>query len=299
MTPRATASSPLKERLIAWSFKLCGLLSIFVTAGIVVVLFVETFHFFRQVSVADFFLDTQWTPLFSEKHFGIWPLLSGTILVSAIAMLIAIPFGVLIAVFLSEYASPPVRGLLKPVLEILASIPTVVYGYFALLTVTPLLQGFLPGLSGFNALSPGIVMGIMILPFMVSLSDDAMRAVPNNLRMAAYGLGSTRLQVALKVVVPSSFSGIVAACILSVSRAIGETMLVAIAAGMRPIFTANPMVPIQTITSYIIQVSLGDTPTGTLGYRSIFAVASVLFVMTFVLNIFAQKLRQSFAFKNV
>jgi phosphate transport system permease protein len=217
-------------------------------------------------------------------------------LVSAIAMLIAVPFGILIAVFLSEYAPLRVRAVLKPILEILASVPTVVYGYFALLTVTPLLQAVIPSMSGFNALSPGIVMGFMILPFVVSLSDDAMRAVPSTLRMAAYGLGSTRLQVAFKVVVPSASSGIIAACILAVSRAIGETMLVAIAAGMRPVLTLNPLVPVQTITSYIIQISMGDTPTGTLGYSSIFAVATVLFILTFILNIAAQKLRASFAF---
>lgn len=289
----------LKERLIGWAFKLCGIVSIFVTVGIVLVLFVETFRFFQEVSLAQFLFDTQWTPLFTDKHFGIWPLIAGTMLVSTIAMLIAVPLGILIAVYLSEYASPRVRGVLKPVLEILASVPTVVYGYFALLTVTPLLQTLIPSMSGFNALSPGIVMGFMILPFVTSLSDDAMRAVPSSLRMAAYGLGSTRLQVAFKVVVPSASSGIIAACILAVSRAIGETMLVAIAAGMRPVLTLNPLVPVQSITSYIIQISLGDTPAASLGYSSIFAVATVLFVITFLLNIFAQKLRSSFKFHYV
>ena len=207
--------------------------------------------------------------------------------------------GILIAVFLSEYASPKVRRALKPVLEILASIPTIVYGYFALLWVTPMLQQVIPSLGGFNALSPGIVMGIMILPLVVSLVDDGMGAVPHSLRMAAYGLGSTRLQVAFRVVLPSASSGVIAACILAVSRALGETMLVAIAAGMRPAFTLNPLVPVQTITAFIIQVSLGDTPAGTLEYSSIFAVASVLFVLTLVLNVFAQKLRHSFSFKYV
>lgn len=294
MKGSATAPSRLKERAIACSFGACGFLSIFVTLGIVIVLLWETVSFFREVSLLDFFGDIQWTPLFAEKHFGIWPLLAGTMLVSLIAMAIAIPLGIIVAVFLSEYAPDKVRRTVKPILEILASIPTVVYGYFALLTVTPLLQRIIPGLAGFNALSPGIVMGIMILPFMVSLTDDAMRAVPHSLRMASYGLGSTRLQVAFRVVVPSSMSGIIAAAILSVSRAIGETMLVAIAAGMRPTLTLNPLVPVQTITSYIIQVSLGDTPAGTLGYTSIFAVATVLFALTFVLNVLAQRMRQSF-----
>ncbi|MDO8649277.1 MAG: phosphate ABC transporter permease subunit PstC [Candidatus Peregrinibacteria bacterium] len=282
--------------MVGWAFKLCGLLSLFVTVGIAVVLFAEAAHFFGEVSVVEFLFGTEWTPLFTEKHFGILPLVLGTLLVSAIAMIVAIPLGILIAVYLSEYASARVRRSLKPILEILASIPTIVFGYFALLSVTPFLQKIIPGLSGFNALSPGIVMGIMILPFVVSLTDDAMTAVPHSLRMAAYGLGSTRLQVAFRVVLPSASSGVIAACVLAVSRAVGETMLVAIAAGMRPTFTLNPLVPVQTITAYIVQVSLGDTPAGTLEYRSIFAVASVLFVLTFILNMLAQKLRASFKF---
>lgn len=299
MTPATIKASNVKEQLIGWVFRSCGLVSIFITLGIAVVLFVETGHFFSQVSIGEFLFGTEWTPLFIEKHFGILPLLAGTVLVTAISMLIAIPAGILIAVFLSEYAPAGVRRVLKPVLEILASIPTVVFGYFALLWLTPLLQSFIPSLAGFNALSPGIVMGIMILPFVVSLTDDAMSAVPHSLRMAAYGLGSTRLQVAFRVVLPSASSGIIAACILAVSRAMGETMLVAIAAGMRPVFTANPLVPVQTITAFIIQVSLGDTPAGTLEYSSIFAVAAVLFLLTLVLNVLAQKLRLSFAYKYV
>lgn len=296
MTSATPGSSHVKEQMVGWAFKLCGLLSLFVTVGIAVVLFAEAAHFFGEVSVVEFLFGTEWTPLFTEKHFGILPLVLGTLLVSAIAMIVAIPLGILIAVYLSEYASARVRRSLKPILEILASIPTIVFGYFALLSVTPFLQKIIPGLSGFNALSPGIVMGIMILPFVVSLTDDAMTAVPHSLRMAAYGLGSTRLQVAFRVVLPSASSGVIAACVLAVSRAVGETMLVAIAAGMRPTFTLNPLVPVQTITAYIVQVSLGDTPAGTLEYRSIFAVASVLFVLTFILNMLAQKLRASFKF---
>ncbi len=291
---RTLAASRGTERLAALLFGFCGIVSVFVTVGIVVVLFSESVLFFREVPVWDFLTGTHWTPLFTTKHFGVLPLLAGTFLVSAIAMLIAIPFGILIAVYLSEYAPRHLRRLLKPVLEILASVPTVVFGYFALLTVTPLLQKIIPQLAGFNALSPGLVMGVMILPMVVSLTDDAMRSVSQSLRMGAYALGSTRLQVAFKVVVPSAMSGIIAACILAVSRAIGETMLVAIAAGMRPVFTANPLVPVQTITSYIVQVSLGDAPTGTLAYSSIFAVAALLFILTFVLNVFAQQLRLSF-----
>jgi len=285
-----------KERLIGWMFASCGTLSICVTLGIIAVLFWETIHFFHVVPLNEFLFGTKWTPLFSEKKFGILPLIAGTLLIASIAMIFALPLGLLIAIFLREYAPPRLRRLLKPVLEILAGIPTIVYGYFALLTVTPVLQKIIPSLAGFNALSPGIVMSIMILPLMISLSEDAIHAVPEHLRAAAYALGSTRLQVIFRVVLPSAMSGIVSACILSVSRAIGETMLVTVAAGMRPTFTMNPLVPVQTITAYIVQVSLGDTPTGTLEYSSIFAVAFVLFVGTFVLNIIAQKLRHSFRF---
>jgi phosphate transport system permease protein len=295
MTSAASTASQAKERAVGWIFAACGFASILVTLGIAAVLFAETARFFRDVPAWEFLFGTQWSPLFTDKQFGMLPLLAGTVLVSAIAMLIAVPFGILIAMLLDEYVPQNIRRVLKPLLEILASVPTVVYGYFALLWVTPLLQRVIPGLVGFNALSPGIVMGIMILPFVVSLVDDAMGAVPHSLRAAAYGLGSTRLQVAFRVVLPSASSGIIAACILAVSRALGETMLVAIAAGMRPVLTLNPLVPIQTITAFIIQVSLGDTPAGTLEYSSIFAVASVLFVLTFGLNVLAQKLRRSFS----
>jgi len=288
----------IKEKLIGMVFGFCGMLSLLVTVGIVVVIFTETIGFFKEVSFFDFMFDTQWTPLFSSKRFGILPLLAGTFLVSAISIIIAVPLGIAIAVLISQYFSKKIRGFLKPILEILAGIPTIVYGYFALLFITPFLQKIIPSLSGFNALSPGIVMGVMILPLVVSLSDDAISAVSLETKMAAYALGSSKLQVIFRIVIPFSMSGIIAAIILAVSRAVGETMLVAIAAGMRPTLTLNPLIPIQTITSYIVQVSLGDTPAGTLEYRSIFAVASVLFVITFAFNIIAQKLRHSFKFKH-
>lgn len=268
--------------------------SVLVTVGIIAVLLVETVGFFSEVSVVEFLTDTEWTPLFSEKHFGILPLVSGTVLVSAIAMALALPAGLISAIYLSEYARPGVRRVVKPVLEVLAGIPTVVYGYFALLFVTPLLQTWIPGLSGFNALGPGIVMGIMILPLVSSLSEDALRAVPDGLREGAFALGATRMQTALRVVVPAALSGISASFILAISRAIGETMIVAIAAGQMPVLTADPTVPIMTMTAYIVQVSLGDTPSGTLEYRTIFAVGMTLFVMTFALNLASNWLRRRF-----
>jgi phosphate transport system permease protein len=273
---------------------LCGSLSVLTTLGIVGVLIFETVEFFREVSFVSFFFDTQWTPLFSDKHFGIWPLIAGTFLTSTIAVLIAIPVGLLSAIYLSEYASAGVRGAIKPTLEVLAGVPTVVYGYFALLFVTPLLQQIIPGMSGFNALSAGIVMGIMIIPMVSSLSEDAMYAVPNSLREAAYALGASRLQVNLRVVVPAAFSGIAASFLLAVSRAVGETMIVAIAAGQQPRLTLNPLVPVETMTAYIVQVSLGDTPTGTLEYRTIFAVGMMLFLSTLILNLFSQWLRERY-----
>jgi len=283
-----------RERGIELFLLFCASVSIFTTLGIIAVLLFETVDFFREVSIVSFFTDTEWTPLFAQKRFGIWPLLTGTILISGIAMLVALPAGLLSSLYLSEYAPERVRRAVKPVLEILAGIPTVVYGYFALLFVTPLLQRFLPGLAGFNALSPGIVMGIMILPLVSSLSEDAMQAVPRSLREGAYALGSTNLQVSFRIVVPAAFSGITASFILAVSRAIGETMIVAIAAGQQPRLTANPLVPIETMTAYIVQVSMGDTPVGTLEYKTIFVVGMMLFLSTLVLNILSQRLRARF-----
>ena len=282
------------ERVIERTLFVCAALSVFTTIGIVVVLAIETAGFLREVPIGDFLFGTEWTPLFANKRFGVLPLVMGTILVSTIAMIVALPMGLLSAIYLSEYAPPGVRRIVKPVLEILAGVPTVVYGYFALMFVTPLLQRFVPGLAGFNALSPGIVMGIMILPLVSSLSEDAMRAVPRGLREGAYALGATRMQTSLNVVVPAAFSGITAAFILAVSRAVGETMIVVIAAGQQPRLTASPLVPIETMTAYIVQVSLGDTPQGTLEYRTIFAVGMLLFLMTFSLNLASTWLRERF-----
>jgi phosphate transport system permease protein len=289
-----TGNKHIQERAVHAVLLLCGALSIVTTLGIVGVLLFETAAFFREVSVLEFLTDTQWTPLFADKHFGILPLVCGTALTAGIAILVALPIGLVSAVYLSEYAGERLRRVVKPVLEVLAGIPTVVYGYFALLFITPLLQNVIPTLSGFNALAPGIVIGIMIIPMISSLSEDAMYAVPQSLREGAYALGSSKLQVALKVVVPSAFSGIAASVLLGVSRAIGETMILAIAAGQQPRLTLDPTVPIMTMTAYIVQVSLGDTPTGTIEYRTIFAVGMMLFLGTLTLNVLSQWLRQRF-----
>lgn len=282
------------ERLIETGLFSAAGASILVTVGIIGVLLAETIAFLREVSVIEFLFGTVWTPLFASKHFGVLPLVAGTVLVSAIAMAFALPAGLLSAVYLSEYASTGTRRIIKPVLEILAGIPSVVYGYFALLFVTPLLQKFIPGLAGFNALSAGIVMGVMILPMVSSLSEDALRGVPAALREGSYAVGATRAETIVRVVVPAAFSGISAAVILAVSRAIGETMVVAIASGQQPRLTANPLVPIEAMTAYIVQVSLGDTPAGTLEYRTIFAVGMLLFVGTFTLNVASLWLRERY-----
>lgn len=287
-------SRDLIDLVVERTLFLCAAASILVTIGIIFVLMFETFAFLREVPLTEFLFGTVWTPLFSEKHFGVLPLVSGTLLASSIAMLVALPAGLLTAVYLSEYAPAVLRRIVRPVLEVLAGVPTVVYGYFALQFVTPLLQNVVPGLAGFNALGPGIVMGIMILPLVSSLSEDALHSVPNGLREGAYALGSTRMQAALRVVVPAAFSGISAAAILAVSRAIGETMIVAIAAGQQPRLTLDPRVPVETMTAYIVQVSLGDTPAGTIEYRTIFAVGMLLFVSTFVLNMISIWLRNRF-----
>jgi len=298
MAASAWSNDPLKvpralsERLIAGTLFACAAASVVTTIGIVLVLIVETAGFFREVSLAQFFGDTQWTPLFAEKHFGIWPLVAGTVLTSAIAIATALPLGLLAAIYLSEFAAERVRRVLKPVMETLAGIPTVVYGYFALTFVTPLLQKLIPGLAGFNALAPGIVMGIMILPIIASLSEDAIYAVPTSLREGAYALGASKIPTIFRVILPSAFSGIGASVILGISRAIGETMIVAIAAGQQPRLTLDPRVPVETMTAYIVQVSLGDTPTGTLEYRTLFAVGMALFLFTLVLNLMAHRLRQ-------
>jgi phosphate transport system permease protein len=282
------------EFLIEGALLLCALLSVGTTVAIILVLAVETVAFFREVPILDFLTGTEWTPLFSTPRFGILPLVAGTTLVSLIAMAVALPMGLMSAIYLSEYADIRVRRVVKPILEILAGVPTVVYGYFALLFVTPILQRFIPGLAGFNALGPGIVMGIMILPLVSSLSEDAMRGVPRGLREGSYALGATKMQTSLRVVVPAAFSGITAAFILAMSRAIGETMIVAIAAGQQPRLTWDPKVPVETMTAYIVQVSMGDTPQGTLEYRTIFAVGMMLFLGTFALNLVSAWLRERY-----
>lgn len=274
----------VKEKIIEGFLLFSSLLTIATTVGIIGVLLFETFGFFQEVSLWEFLTDTQWTPLFADKHFGILPLLSGTLLTTLIAVIVAVPLGVIIAIYLSEYAHPNVRTFIKPSLEILAAIPTVVYGYFALVYVTPMLQIWIPELAGFNALSPGIIMGIMILPLVSSLSEDALYAVPKTLREGSIAMGATKFQTAFRVVVPAAFSGIAVSIILSVSRAIGETMIVAIAAGQQPRLTFNPLVPIETATTYIVQVSQGDLPQDSIEYKTIYAVGMSLFVITLLLN---------------
>jgi phosphate transport system permease protein len=282
------------ERLIEVGLFVAAATSVVVTAGIVAVLVVETVLFFREVSPLEFLTGTVWTPLFASKSFGVLPLVAGTALVSAIAIGLALPAGLLTAIYLSEYASARVRRAVRPFVEILAGVPSVVYGYFALLMVTPLLQRVLPELAGFNALSAGLVMGIMILPTVATLSEDALRGVPERLREGSYALGATRAETVVRVLLPAAFSGISAAVILATSRAIGETMVVAIAAGQQPQLTLNPFVPIEAMTAYIVQVSLGDTPAGTIEYRTIFAVGALLFVGTFTLNVLSLWLRERY-----
>ena len=284
----------IKELVIEKSLFFSALITVGVTLGIILVLAVEAVAFFSEVSIIDFLTDTEWTPLFTEKHFGILPLLSGTLLTSAIAIVFAVPIGLSISIYLSEYAPQSFRRTIKPLLELLAAVPTVVYGFFALTVVTPFLQTFIPGLAGFNALSPGLVMGIMIIPYISSLSEDALHAVPNSLREAAFGMGSTRLQSAFKVIVPAASSGIIVSIILAISRAIGETMIVAIAAGQQPRLTFDPTVPIETITTYIVQVSLGDVSHGSLEYKTIFAAGIALFIFTFLLNTLSNIMRKKF-----
>ena len=284
----------LYERCIKLALFLCSTISIATTIGIIGILTFESILFFENVSLREFLLDTQWTPLFSDKHFGIWPLVCGTFLTSAIALAVALPTGLLIAIYLSEYASAKVRGAIKPVLEILAGIPTIVYGYFALFVLTPTLQKIIPDLFTFNALSPGLVMGVMILPMVASLSEDALFTVPRSLREGAFALGASKLQMIFGTVVPAAIGGITAAFILAVSRAIGETMIVAIAAGQQPLLHLDPTQPVETMTAYIVQISLGDTPHGTLEYHTLFAVAMVLFIMTMGLNIVSIGIRERF-----
>lgn len=284
----------LKELLIETLLFLAAASSVLVTVGIVFILVSESLPFFQHVSFKEFLTDREWTPLFENAHYGISPLLCGTFLVTTIALLLAIPLGTVIATFLSEYADARWREILKPILELLAAVPTVVYGYFALLFVTPLLQKILPDLPGFNVLAAGLVIGVMIIPYVSSLAEDAMRSVPGYLREASYAMGASRVQTAFRVVIPAAFSGISSAYILGISRALGETMVVAIAAGMQPNLTANPLEPAETITAFIVQVSLGDLPHGSVGYQSIYVAGLTLLVITLSFNIIGFYLRKKF-----
>jgi len=283
-----------KEKIIEGIMMCCSFVTVLTTLGIILVLLLDSIEFFSEVSIAEFLTDTQWTPLFSEKHFGILPLLSGTLLTTAIAISVAVPVGLIIAVYLNEYASSRFTAVVKPILEILAAIPTVVYGFFALQFVTPLLQQFIPDLRGFNALSPGLVMGVMIIPYITSLSEDALRAVPRSLREGSYGMGATKFQTAFRVMIPAASSGILVSIILAISRALGETMIVAIAAGQEPRLTFNPKESVETITTYIVQVSMGDVPQDSLEYRTIFAAGLTLFIFTFILNNISFWIRSKF-----
>lgn len=285
---RLRKRSRLRESVIQRLLLACALISVFTTISIVIILVVQAAGFFTKASILEFFTGTRWTPLFQPQHFGVLPLVGGTLLTAGIAILVALPIGLAAAVYLSEYARDRVRRVVKPFLEILAGIPTVVYGYFALTFLTPLLQKIFSDMIVFNALSAGLVMGIMIIPMVSSLSEDAMVAVPRSLRDAGYGLGATRFEVATRVVIPAAISGIVAACILALSRAVGETMIVVIAAGSTPKLTLNPLESIQTMTAYIVQISLGETPHGTVEYYTIFAVGLLLFFITLLMNLFSQ-----------
>ena len=283
-----------RDRAIELLLLASGLVAVFTTVAIVAILIYESASFFEHVSIKDFLTDTTWTPLFDDAHYGILPLVSGTLTVTFVALLVAIPLGTIIAIYLSEFSTHRTRESVKPVLELLGAVPTVVYGYFALLMVTPVLQKLIPGLPGFNMLSAGLVIGLMIVPYVASVSEDAMRAVPRYMREGSYAMGATKLQTALRVVVPGAFSGIAAAYILGISRAIGETMVVAIAAGMQPTLTFDPTEPAATITAYIVQVSLGDLPHDSIGYQSIFAAGLVLMLMTLVFNLVGFMLTRRF-----
>ncbi len=285
----------LEERIVLWALRGAALMSIVTTVAIVVTLVSESAGFFREVSVWEFLTGRMWTPLFTPQNFGVLPLVVGTVLVAAIAGAVALIVGLGSAIYLSEYAPDRARRIIKPVLEVLAGIPTVVYGFFALSFVTPMLQIVFPDIIIFNALSAGLVMGLMIMPMVSTLSEDAMVAVPQSLRDAAYGLGATRFEVATKVVVPAALGGIVASFVLALSRAVGETMIVTIAAGATPNLTFNPLESIQAMTAYIVQVSLGETPQGSLEFRTLFAVALLLFVMTLAMNIIGRWVVYRFA----
>jgi len=285
----------IEERLIEFGLLCSGLVAIFITLAIVYVLVSEAIPFFQHVSIIDFLTDTVWTPNYSIKHYGILPLISGTLTTTGIALIVAVPLGTITAIYLSEFASHKVRETIKPILELLVGVPTVVFGYFALMLVTPMLQKIYPDLTTFNMLGPGIVMGIMIVPYIASVAEDSMRAVPMSMREGAYAMGATRFQTAIRVITPAAISGIVAAYILAISRAVGETMIVAIAAGQQPNFTFNPVESAATITSYIVSVALGDLEHGGIGYQSIFAAGLTLLVMTLLINILGHAVRKKYA----
>ena len=283
------------ERVIEIILMFAALAATFITLGIVYILVTEASGFFKEVSIVEFLTSRQWSPLFEDAHYGILPLIAGTLTTSFVALIIAIPIGTIAAIYLSEFASHKTRETVKPILELLVGVPTVVFGYFALLFVTPLLQKLNPDLPTFNMLGAGIVMGVMIIPYIASVAEDAMRAVPMQMREGSYAMGATRFQTAIRVVTPAATSGIIAAYILGISRAVGETMVVAIAAGQQPTFTFNPSEGAATITAYIVQVAMGDLPHGSLGYQSIFAAGMVLFIITFVFNILGHMARKRFA----
>ena len=274
-----------RDRVIEFGLLMSGLVAVFVTIAIVVILVSESLPFFAHVPLKDFLTDTMWTPMFDQPRYGILPLVAGTLVTTFVALALAIPCGTIIAIYLSEFATHRVRETVKPALELLGAVPTVVYGYFALTMVTPFLQKFMPNLPGFNMLGPGLVIGIMIIPYIASLSEDAMRAVPKHMREGSYAMGATRFQTAIRVVVPGALSGIAAAYILAISRAVGETMVVAVAAGLQPNLTWNPTESAATITAFIVQVSLGDLPHDSIGYQAIFAAGLVLMLITLVFNI--------------
>jgi phosphate transport system permease protein len=284
----------IRERVIEAALFLAASVSVAVTVGIVAILLAESYQFFQHVPLKDFLTDTQWTPLFDDAHYGIMVLLSGTMVSSFVALAVAIPLGTIIAIYLSEFAPFSVREVAKPFLELLGGVPTIVYGYFALLYVTPALQYFFPGLPGFNLLSAGLVMGIMIIPYISSVSEDAMRSVPMAMREGSYAMGATRFQTAIRVVTPAAFSGIAAAYILGISRAVGETMILAVAAGMQPNLTWNPAEPAATITAFIVQVALGDLPHGSIGYQTIFAAGLSLMLLTLFFNVLGHVLKRRF-----
>ena len=283
------------ERFIEFGLLCSGIFAIFITLAIIYVLVSEAIPFFQHVSLYDFLTDTVWTPNYSIKHYGIMALVSGTLTTTFIALFVAVPLGTITAIYLSEFATHKVRETIKPVLELLVGVPTVVFGYFALMLVTPFLQKIYPDLTTFNMLGPGIVMGIMIVPYIASVAEDAMRAVPMAMREGAYAMGATRFQTAIKVITPAAISGIIAAYILAISRAVGETMIVAIAAGQQPNFTFNPVESAATITAYIVSVALGDLEHGGIGFQSIFAAGLTLLIMTLIFNIMGHAVRKKFA----